>query len=1085
MSATNGAARTSSSVGTHTLERFPPGAIVSVGTHRVEVVNYLAEGGFAQIYVVKFLEYLNEFESKLGVPLKIGDVACLKRVLVQDENGLGEMRNEVEVMKQLMGSKNIVQYYDSNACRRHHGAAGFEVLLLMELCPNKSLLDYMNQRLATKLTEKEVLKIMYDVSLAVSQMHYLKVPLIHRDIKIENVLVDAQNNFKLCDFGSTSQCFPVVTTHQEIAILTQNIYVHTTPQYRCPEMIDLYRCLPINEKSDIWALGIFLYKLLFFITPFELTGQFAILHSKYEFPPNNFSSQLINLVIIMLAENPYVRPNIYQILCHICSMIGVEVPIEDKYGLGPYNFEKYTQFQTKLQNVQYQMYLLQQKKLENKGPLNGSEENMLNDLIITTFEVSGKIPIELDSRASSKSPKTDDIKLQQAASSSSENILEQKHSYPSGDVTSGHSSNSRPTIIEKPQHEAIENTQEIESERKDSNEGLTAEKITAKKDGRESSIETGMETALETSPGLASTTQPDNELNLKAVSLDQKQKSLSSFSSGGKSYLSVSHGLSSEEALITESTAKSEIIPGAKQHKINNPFPRMAQGFTDSVSTGNFFLDENSRVQNNQQQAIFPQDEIQYGVRTDQAPFQQRSQFPAQPSQQLRQQQPQKAQQNMFIYRPADVSLGFKQQQSIPSNQPPDLNGFLGPNARYTYQGAPPNGSGPYYPIQQPVQQHSQANQQMQQREQGQHLQRAIKNQTQPQAKALADSIPHQLPTSLSSMVQEDAPPPMPARHEKHAAVSSEPLSGDQRKEQEPLIEFSPPKEQLYARQNEVTAGENSPTLQKTSSRHGNLDLSYNEMDLSQEDITKDSAMHDALHTGGMDSSMASSESIELNLEDARRGNRSLRVDRMAMPTRRFDSPSQRKGDTSDEKKVVEEQESILGEMNPSRRSLDLKYHEVHFSSPDLNNENESKHLNRHKTSGPSKHKTTHTTKHKSSDTNELGAHSGRRVHSTSSSNSTSRKYSSNSGNSAKGTAQIKNDLERYKTSNKSGSNSSVNISSTSVSGMRRSFAKARQSLDLERVRREALNNSDSSVNASGGKRRSLFSVFRGASDKK
>ena len=209
---------------------------------------------------------------------------------------------------------NIVQYYDSNASRRRDGSPGYEVLLLMELCPNKSLLDYMNQRLATKLSEKEVLKIMYDVTKAVAQMHFLPTPLIHRDIKIENVLVDSENNFKLCDFGSTSSCFPIMTTHQDIALLTNNIYVHTTPQYRAPEMIDLYRCLPIDEKSDIWALGIFLYKLLFYTTPFELTGQFAILHSKYDIPANNYSSKLINLIIIMLAENPNLRPNIYQVI---------------------------------------------------------------------------------------------------------------------------------------------------------------------------------------------------------------------------------------------------------------------------------------------------------------------------------------------------------------------------------------------------------------------------------------------------------------------------------------------------------------------------------------------------------------------------------------------------------------------------------------------------------------------------------------------------------------------------------------------------------------------------------------------------
>ncbi|AGO13892.1 AaceriAGR027Cp [[Ashbya] aceris (nom. inval.)] len=375
------------------LEMLQAGSTVLVGVHRVEVVEYLAEGGFAHIYKVSFVGYTNELDRQDRM-LQPGDTVCLKRVRVSDENGLNELRNEVEVMKKLRNSSNIVQYYDSNASRLGDGKPGYEVLLLMELCPNGSLLDYMNQRLATKLSEAEVLKIMYDITVGLSHMHYQRIPLIHRDIKIENVLVDAENNFKLCDFGSTSPCLPAVTTHQEIAMLMNNIYVHTTPQYRSPEMIDLYRCLPINEKSDIWALGIFLYKLLFYTTPFELTGQFAILHSKYEIPRNNFSSKLINLVIIMLAENPYLRPNVYQVMYHICSMMECEVKIEDLYGQGPYNFDMYARYQEKLQRLQYDMLMSHQ--LAQRGIMNTEK---INDLFISTFESAPKQPMVMGQNA--------------------------------------------------------------------------------------------------------------------------------------------------------------------------------------------------------------------------------------------------------------------------------------------------------------------------------------------------------------------------------------------------------------------------------------------------------------------------------------------------------------------------------------------------------------------------------------------------------------------------------------------------------------------------------------------------------------
>jgi AP2-associated kinase len=155
----------------------------------------------------------------------------------------------------------------------------------------------MNTRLQHRLTEPEVLKIFSDVIQGVACMHYLQPPLIHRDLKVENVLIAPTGGYKVCDFGSCSPVKPAPQTTVECRLLEEDIQKHTTLQYRSPEMVDVYRKLPIDEKSDIWALGVLLYKLCYYTTPFEEQGTLAILNASYTFPAHPiFSDRLKNLI---------------------------------------------------------------------------------------------------------------------------------------------------------------------------------------------------------------------------------------------------------------------------------------------------------------------------------------------------------------------------------------------------------------------------------------------------------------------------------------------------------------------------------------------------------------------------------------------------------------------------------------------------------------------------------------------------------------------------------------------------------------------------------------------------------------------
>ena len=268
---------------------FRPGTKIQVGTHRVVVEKYLSEGGFAHVYLVRLPQLIDRT-----------DIAVLKRVAVPDKLELANMRTEVETMKKLRGHQHIVKYIDSHASQLQGG--GYEVFLLMEYCSGGGLIDFMNTRLQNRLTEPEVIHIFADVAEGVACMHYLKPPLLHRDLKVENVLISRTGPgggpcYKLCDFGSAAPPRPAATSAAEGRLIEEDVQRHTTLQYRSPEMIDVYRKHPIDEKSDIWALGVLLYKLCYYTTPFEDVGQMAILNASFKFPPYPPFSDRLKLLI--------------------------------------------------------------------------------------------------------------------------------------------------------------------------------------------------------------------------------------------------------------------------------------------------------------------------------------------------------------------------------------------------------------------------------------------------------------------------------------------------------------------------------------------------------------------------------------------------------------------------------------------------------------------------------------------------------------------------------------------------------------------------------------------------------------------
>lgn len=218
---------------------------------------------------------------------------------------------------------------DSSITQQNNGV--YEVLLLMPYCKTH-ILGMMNARLSTGFTEEEVLQIFCDVADAVSRLHHCQTPIVHRDLKVENILVNDVGHNVLCDFGSATgkvldpQLHGVTTVEEEIQ-------KYTTLSYRAPEMVDLYAGRKITTKADIWALGCLLYKLCFFTLPFG-ESTLAIQSGNFSIPDNSkYSKGMHQLIRYMLEPDAEKRPNIFQV-CEIAFKIaGKENPVRDLHKL--------------------------------------------------------------------------------------------------------------------------------------------------------------------------------------------------------------------------------------------------------------------------------------------------------------------------------------------------------------------------------------------------------------------------------------------------------------------------------------------------------------------------------------------------------------------------------------------------------------------------------------------------------------------------------------------------------------------------------------------------------------------------------
>ncbi|XP_059167493.1 BMP-2-inducible protein kinase-like isoform X2 [Physella acuta] len=284
------------------------GKTFQIGRYSVVVDDVIAEGGFAVVFLVK---------------LPNGSRLALKRMYVNNDRDLAVCQKEIKIMKDLSGHKNTIRYIESSITVTSNRV--YEVLILMQYCRG-SVIQVMNEKIDSGFTEKEILKIFCDTCEAVSRLHHCQTPIIHRDLKVENILLGDGGNYVLCDFGSATGRV-MDPSQQKVTAIEEEIQKYTTLSYRAPEMIDLYGGTPITTKSDIWALGCLLYKLCFFTLPFG-ESSLAIQSVNYTIPDLcRYSTALMSLIAYMLEKDPQKRPDIFQVSYVAFHLAGKQNPV--------------------------------------------------------------------------------------------------------------------------------------------------------------------------------------------------------------------------------------------------------------------------------------------------------------------------------------------------------------------------------------------------------------------------------------------------------------------------------------------------------------------------------------------------------------------------------------------------------------------------------------------------------------------------------------------------------------------------------------------------------------------------------------
>ncbi|XP_023312590.1 cyclin-G-associated kinase-like, partial [Anoplophora glabripennis] len=285
------------------------GQIVEVSNVKLRIKKVIAEGGFAVVFVAQ--------------DVNSGKDYALKRLLAADEEAKNNIMKEINILKKVSGHPNIIQYLSASFIDKSQTSHNqSEFLLVTDLCPGGSLVEILQAR-TSALDIETITRVFYQTCKAVSHMHSQVPPIIHRDLKIENLLISGDSTIKLCDFGSaTADIYrpDLSWSANQHSSLEENMARFTTPMYRAPEMVDTWNNYYVGPPVDIWALGCILYMLCYMKHPFEDSAKLRIINANYTLPSDSKFFCFHDIIRGCLQANPEHRLTIAAVLERVAAI---------------------------------------------------------------------------------------------------------------------------------------------------------------------------------------------------------------------------------------------------------------------------------------------------------------------------------------------------------------------------------------------------------------------------------------------------------------------------------------------------------------------------------------------------------------------------------------------------------------------------------------------------------------------------------------------------------------------------------------------------------------------------------------------